>query len=56
MMKGEYGISDVCLSTLCIVDDTGIRGKIQNDLTDDELVKLQNSANKLKETIAAIEI
>lgn len=56
MMKGEYGISDVCLSTLCIVDDTGIRGKIQNDLTDEELQKLQNSANKLKETIAAIDI
>jgi L-lactate dehydrogenase len=56
MMKGEYGISDVCLSTLCIVDDTGIRGKIQNDLTDEELAKLQRSANKLKETIAAIEI
>ena len=55
MMKGEYGISDVCLSTLCIVDDTGIRGKIQNDLTDEELAKLQKSANKLKETIAAIE-
>lgn len=56
MMKGEYGISDVCLSTLCIVDDTGIRGKIQNDLTDEELAKLQRSANKLKETIAAIDI
>lgn len=56
MMKGEYGINDVCLSTLCIVDDTGIRGKIQNDLTDEELAKLQRSANKLKETIAAIEI
>lgn len=56
MMKGEYGISDVCLSTLCIVDDTGIRGKIQNDLTPEELAKLQSSANKLKETIAAIDI
>ena len=56
MMKGEYGINDVCLSTLCIVDDTGIRGKIQNDLTDDELAKLQRSANKLKETISAIDI
>ena len=55
MMKGEYGISDVCLSTLCIVDDTGIRGKIQNDLTDEELVKLQNSANSLKEVIRNID-
>jgi len=56
MMKGEYGISDVCLSTLCIVDDTGIRGKIQNDLTDEELAKLHRSANKLKETIAALDL
>ena len=56
MLNGEYGIKDVCLSTLCIVDGTGIRGKIQNDLTDEELAKLHNSANKLKETIASINI
>lgn len=54
MMNGEYGISDVCLSVLCLVDDTGVRGKIVNDLTDDELARLHGSAGKLKETIAAI--
>ena len=54
MMNGEYGISDVCLSVLCLVDDTGVRGKIVNNLTEDELAKLRNSADKLKETIAAI--
>ena len=54
MMNGEYGIDDVCLSVLCIVDDDGIRGKIQNDLTYKEYQKLQTSANKLKETIANI--
>ena len=56
MMNGEYGISDVCLSVLCIVDSKGVRGKIQNDLTDEELQKLRRSADKLKETIAAINI
>lgn len=54
MMDGEYGISDVCLSVLTIVDENGVRGKIRNDLTPDELEKLRSSANKLKETIAAI--
>lgn len=54
MMNGEYGISDVCLSVLNLVDNTGVRGKISNDLTDEELEKLRNSAGKLKETIAAI--
>lgn len=55
MMNGEYGIDDVCLSVLCIVDDDGIRGKIQNDLTYNEYQKLQTSANKLKQTIAGIQ-
>ena len=56
MMNGEYGISDVCLSVLCIVDSNGVRGKIQNDLTDQELQELRRSADKLKEVIAAINI
>ena len=56
MMNGEYGLEDVCLSVLCIVDDDGIRGKIQNDLTPEELAKLHASADKLKQTIASIEI
>lgn len=56
MMNGEYGIEDVCLSVLCIVDESGVRGKILNDLTAQELELLNKSANKLKETIAAIEI
>ncbi len=54
MMQGEYGLEDVCLSVLCIVDGNGVRGRIQSKLTDEELGKLHNSANKLKETIASI--
>ena len=56
LMHGEYGIEDVCLSTLAIVDRNGVRCKIANPLTDDEVDKLQKSANKLKEVIAQIEI
>ena len=55
MMHGEYGVDDVCLSTLTLVDRTGIRGKILNRLTDEEVAKLQNSANKLKEVIHQIQ-
>lgn len=56
MMHGEYGVSDVCLSTLVLVDTTGVRGKIMNHLTDGEVDKLRLSANKLKEIIAGLEI
>ena len=54
MMHGEYGVDDVCLSTLALVDNTGVRGKILNKLTDEETARLQNSANKLKEVISQI--
>jgi len=55
MMHGEYGVDDVCLSTLNLVDRSGVRGKIMNELTDEEVAKLQNSANKLKEVISQIQ-
>lgn len=54
MMHGEYSIEDVCLSTLCLVDRSGVRGKILTPLTEEETVKLQNSANKLKSVIDQI--
>lgn len=56
MMHGEYGVDDVCLSTLAIVDRKGVRGKILNKLTAEEEAKLQNSANKLKEVISQLDI
>ena len=51
MMHGEYGIDDVCLSTLSIVGNKGIRGKVNLPLNDNEIKLLQNSADKLKEII-----
>ena len=56
MMHGEYGVEDVCLSTLTIVDRNGVRGKISNKLTDEEIEKLHASADKLKSVIAQINI
>ena len=53
-MHGQYGVEDVCLSTLCLVDRDGVRGKILNKLTDDEVAKLHQSANKLKEVLSQI--
>ena len=49
--EGEYGISDVCLSSLSLVDGTGVRSIITQNLTDDELKKLHASAEALKEVI-----
>jgi len=56
MMHGEYGVDDVCLSTLNLVDRSGVRGKILNKLTDAEIQKLQNSAAKLRSVIDQLEI
>lgn len=56
MMHGEYGIEDVCISTLTMVGPHGVKGKIPVKLTDEEVGKLQASANALKEVIANIEL
>lgn len=56
MMHGEYGIDDVCLSTLNIVGNNGVRGKVNLNLTDEEVVKLQRSAETLKGVISQLEI
>ena len=55
MMHGEYGVDDVCLSTLTLVDRNGVRGKIMNKMTDEEVAKLQASAEKLKSVISQIQ-
>lgn len=56
MMHGEYGIEDVCLSTLNLVGRDGIRSKVNVPLSDDEIAKLRHSADVLKQTIASLNI
>ena len=55
MMHGEYGVDDVCLSTLVLVDRSGVRGKILSPLAEGEVAKLKNSAEKLKSVIDQIQ-
>lgn len=52
--EGEYGISDVCLSSLSLVDRTGVRSIITQKLSDDELRRMHESAEALKAVIKNI--
>ena len=56
MLHGEYGIEDVCLSTLTLVGPKGIQGKVPMELTEDEMNKLKASADALKAVIAQIDL
>ena len=50
----EYGIKDVCLSSLSLVDHTGVRSIITQSLSDEELKKLYDSAEALKSVIKSV--
>ena len=54
MMHGEYGIEDVCLSTLTILGPNGIQGKLPMRMKKEEIEKLKASADTLKSVIAQI--
>ena len=56
MMHGEYGIENVCLSTLNLAGNNGLRGKVNIPLTDDEIKLLRKSADTLKEVIGSLDI
>lgn len=56
MMHGEYGVDDVCLSTLALVGKNGVQAKIYSPLTEEEIAKMQNSAAKLREIIDGLVI
>ena len=44
VLDGEYGISDVALSTLCAIGNQGVITTLTPKLSDDELAKMKNSA------------
>ena len=52
MMNGEYGISDVCLSTLTIVGTDGVKGKLEAPINDEEIALLRHSADCLHDVIS----
>ena len=56
MMHGEYGIEDVCLSTLVLIGPNGVQRRIEVSLTDEEVALLHKSADTLKDIISQLEL
>ena len=56
MSHGEYGIEDVCISTMTIIGPEGVKGKVPVELTEEEEMKLRKSADALKEVIKSLNI
>lgn len=54
MMHGEYGIENVCLSTLTLVGPDGVQGKVPMRMSKTEIEQLQRSADTLKKVISQI--
>ena len=52
--EGEYGINDVCLSSLSLVDGNGVKSILTQNLSDDELKKMHESAEALKAVIRGV--
>lgn len=56
MMHGEYGIEDVCFSTLTLVGPDGVQGKVPMRMNKNEIESLRKSADALKAVIAQIDL
>ncbi len=56
MMHGEYGIKDVCLSVLALVGEDGIKTTVPVKLTEEEVAKLQHSAQCLRTVIENVNL
>ena len=56
MLNGEYGIDDVCMSVLNVVNNQGAHSKLLLPLTDNEVKQLRHSAECLKNVIKSIKI
>lgn len=55
MFNGEYGISDVAISTLAIIGQDGVEQILQPELTEEEHAKLIKSANAMRDFAAGLE-
>ena len=53
--EGEYGLNDVCLSSLALVGAGGIRSIVTPKLSDEEMQKLYLSAEALKAVIKSVD-
>jgi L-lactate dehydrogenase len=56
MVRGTYGISDICLSVPSVVGRAGVEKHIEIKLWPKEQMALQQSARALKETLAKVQV
>ena len=56
LLEGEYGISDVCLTTLCVLGSRGILSTLAPKMSEEEMAKFRHSAEALKSVIAQVNI
>lgn len=54
LLKGEYGISDVCISVPAVVGRGGVKSTLTPALTEEETELLRKSANAMKDVIAQV--
>ncbi len=52
--EGEYGIEDVCLSSLSLVGASGVKSIVTQKLSEEEMQKLYQSAQALKNAIGSL--
>jgi len=55
LMNGRYGINDICLSLPAVIGSNGIEREVSPKLTDEEVAKLQASAQALRNVIDQLE-
>lgn len=56
LLDGYYGISDVCISVPTVLGINGAEMKIPYDYTEEELVKLRSSAEKMREFLDNLKV
>ena len=54
LLKGEFGINDVCLSVPSIVSDRGVTRIIESPLSQEEMKSLSNSASILRDAFRSL--
>ena len=52
--EGEYGLKDVCISSLAVLNHAGVKSIVAQRLSDGELAKLHHSADVLKNIIKGV--
>lgn len=56
LMKGEFGLEDICLSIPTVVGQNGVEKVVDIYLDNEENKKLQASAQALKEVLQDLEL